>query len=342
MKKSFKNLIPTPLYTVARTSYIFIKKLKIRQYFKKTYSLDMKRYLTYSRTMGLDTSDKMIASIVLQYHVIEKGLTMPDSRLGFGKERIIALCKSCLEYVHAYGSDDMQLRHAIGVILEYEDFHKSNNFSLSEEVQIAIGKIKSLTTTGLEKTEQKTVSDLSYFQFVNSPFPEFAASRFSVRNYSDVDIPLTAIQSALELARNTPSACNRQCWRTYVFDDKKKMFDILEAQGGNRGFGHLANKLIVIAGEIGAFSYTNERNQVFIDGGIYAMNLLYALHYQKIATCIMNCSFDYDKEQRIKAMCGVKESEVLIAMIACGYPVQEFKIANSPRYPISKTNSPSF
>ena len=291
--------------------------------------------------MGLNTSDKLIASIVLQYHVIEKGLTMPESKLGFGKERVVALCKSCLEFVYAYGSEDMQLRHAIGVILEYEDFHNANNYRLSEEVQQSIHKVKALNIKEVKQSLQKSLSEEEYFRFNNSSFPEFSNSRYSVRNYSDVEIPLPVINQALELARNTPSACNRQCWRTYVFEDKKQMAQILEAQGGNRGFGHLVNKLIVIAGELGAFSYTNERNQVFIDGGIYAMNLLYALHHQKIATCIMNCSFDFDKELMIKTMCGVKESEVLIAMIACGYPVPEFKIANSPRYPLSKTNKTS-
>jgi len=94
----------------------------------------------------------------------------------------------------------------------------------------------------------------------------------------------------------------------------------------------------MLTGELGVFGYSNERNQVFIDCGMYAMNLLYALHYNEIAACIMNCSFDYDKEQEIKNISQIGESEVLIAMVSCGIAPTEFKIATSPRYSLIKTN----
>ncbi len=302
------------------------------------YRQDMLRYLKHSRTLGVSNPEKMLGAIVLQYHVIEKGLTMPESRPGFGQNRIISLCKSCLMYIEKYGVDDEQVKHAIGVLLEYEDHHAKVNYKLEDEVLNSIWHLKKLKIDSLIKTSQIEKTKKTYFKDIKSSFDKFSNSRASIRNYSKENLPFERIQYALELVRNTPSACNRQTWRTYVYTDKIKIGKILKAQGGNRGFGHLTNKLIIITGELGVFCNTNERNQVFIDCGMYSMNLLYALHYNEIAACVMNCSFDYQKEQEIKELAEIKESEVLITMVACGEAPDIFKITVSHRYSLFKTN----
>ena len=313
--------------------------MKIRHIFKRMYLQDMRRYLKHSRTLGSENRVKMIGAIVLQYHVIEKGLTMPEPKPGFGQERIMSLCRDCIKYIEKYGRDDVQVNHAIGVVLEYEEFQKGNDFVLDEKVADLIVQLKNSNKGNAKKTKQISTTRTEYFKHNNSPFPEFSGSRSSVRNYIKEELPLIKLQKALEIARNTPSACNRQSWRTHIVLDKQIITGLLEAQGGNKGFGHLTDKLIIVTGELGLFCYTNERYQVYIDGGMYAMNLLYALHSNEIAACIMNCSFDYDKEQYIKQFSNIKESEVLIAMIACGIPPEEFKIAASPRYGIDSTNT---
>lgn len=316
----------------------YFRRIHIYNNFRRMYRHDRLRYLKYSRTLGSDNREKLIGTIILQYHVIEKGLTMPKTRPGFGQERVTSLCKACLNYVDKYGLDDVQLKHAIGVVLEYEEFQKEQNFPVKQSVADFISKVKSLVKSKDIKVKQIITNRTEYFKYINSPFPEFSGSRSSVRNYSKEEVPLIKIQKALEIARNTPSACNRQSWRTYIIIDRHLIGKVLEEQGGNRGFGHLIDKLIVVTGELGGFCYTNERHQVFIDGGMYAMNLLYALHYNEIAVCIMNCSFDYQKEQYIKQFVNIKESEVLIAMIGCGIPPEEFKIAVSTRYGTDRTN----
>ena len=56
------------------------------------YVLDMIRYVRYSGIFHKkNTEIKFISDIIMSYHVLEKGLTMPDMRLGFGVERVNAL-----------------------------------------------------------------------------------------------------------------------------------------------------------------------------------------------------------------------------------------------------------
>jgi nitroreductase len=69
------------------------------------------------------------------------------------------------------------------------------------------------------------------------------------------------------------------------------------------------------------------------------MNLLYAIHYQKIAACILNCSNNIEKDKSLRKLCNIKNSEFFIAMIAFGIPPENFKIAGSKRYDLKKTNT---
>jgi len=328
-------ILPTKIF-----EYLRRKKYRfdLLRNFKKAYKYDMKKYVKYSDSFGSDTAQKLIGKIMREYHVVEKGLTMPDTRLGFGKDLLLSLVDNCAQYIQKYGENEEQLRHAIGVIWDYENFHRNQNFKLNSAIAASIGKLKSIVGS-IPVCYQREINIDDYFQNVNSEFSQFAKSRSSVRNYSTENISIDTLLSALELARTAPSACNRQCWRSYVLEDKEKINSILTIQGGNRGFGHLANKLIVISAEVGVFTSVGERNEVFIDGGIYVMNVLYALHYHKIGACILNCSNSIEKDLRLRAICRIKDSEVFIAMISCGIPPPNFKIASSLRYELATTNT---
>ncbi|WP_147677613.1 nitroreductase family protein [Algibacter pacificus] len=315
-----------------------IQSIKLLKQLKVSYNYDLKRYSKHSDTLKTDSSSKLIGKIIRRYHVIEKGLTMPDTRLGFGKDRLIKLIENCIDYVEKYGTEDIQIKHAISVILEYEFFHRAMNFQLDDNLIYEINRVKNLEVTS-NISEQRKESKDSYFKYTNSSFKEFALSRSSIRNFTEEEVSLDVIKNALELAQSAPSACNRQCWRTYVFTNKNKMNEILKVQGGNRGFGHLANKLIVIASDMSMFTNGDERNQVYVDGGIYAMNLLYALHYNNLAACILNCSNSVEKDLKLRQMCQIKDSEVFVAMIICGHPPENFKIAVSERYALEVTNT---
>lgn len=317
--------------------YSVLKDTKIFKDLSQVYLYDLRRYLKYSRTKVENTELKVISHIILDYHVLEKGLTMPDTRLGFGRERVIALSRLCNSFIDNFGPDNYQLQHAIAVLNEYIAFHEERNYQVDQQLLLEIQNLTVRLGSSIKSRQRNTDSE-DYFKFIKSSFDEFSNSRSSVRNFSSEELALDTILKSLDLAKNAPSACNRQSWKTNLYSNKERVQLILEAQGGNRGFGHLANKLIVISGELGAFSNSIERYQVYIDGGMYAMNLLYALHFNKIGACILNCSFTPKKEKVIRDLCNIPESRVLIAMIALGNVPAQFRVASSPRNSITQTN----
>lgn len=339
-----KNIIKKIIKLIIPSRYIRFLSIKKIEYHIKldlfhAYLYDLNRYFNFSDTREGNQQIKLIGRIIKGYHVIEKGLTMPETRLGFGKEMIIQLCHDCGKFVEKYNQEEQQLIHALQVIEEYKNFHLIRKFKLDSLVLKSIENL-SFRIENVLPTSQINISREDYFRYSeSSSFGSFSNSRFSVRNFSDEDIKISQLMDALEIAKSAPSACNRQSWRTYTYTDKTVINEILKIQGGNRGFGHLANKLIIVTGEVGVFAGLSERNQVFIDGGIYAMNLLYSLHCQKIAGCILNCSISPAKDAILRKLCKIKDSEVFISMIACGIPPENFMLTLSKRYTVENTNT---
>lgn len=300
------------------------------------YYYDLKRFYKHTSNQGVkDSEEKYIGHIVKRYHVIEKGLTMPSPRLGFGKEIVSDLISLCNSYIDIYGTTNVQLHNAIAVLLAYIEFHKEKSYTITENIVIAITLLsKKVSDHNILAQQEIHTTKEEYFNDIDKSFEEFSNSRKSVRNYADKDLSIEKILKAIDLARNTPTSCNRQSNRVYIYTDKHKIQEILKLQGGSRGFLELANKLIIITNELGVYESTRERKQGYIDGGIYTMNLLYTLHYNKVACCVLNCCNSKKNDIKIRKIADIKETEELVVMIACGEAVENFEIASSPRIPM--------
>lgn len=335
LKAILQPILPKPLFDKLLH---FRRSLPVRKALKKAYRYDLHHYLSHSGLVNQAAETSLTGRIINAYHAIEKGLTMPDFRPGFGKAVLLGLVNDCLYYLQTYGDQEPQIQHALGVLKAYEAHHNQLNHPLDPAIQANLDRVHPYQTN-IPTCAQTETTKTAYFAASEAPFKQFATSRASVRHYTTEPLPATAIESALALAIHTPSACNRQCWRTYQFNEPAQIKRILDTQGGNRGFGHLTQHLIVITAETGVFQTIDERNQAFIDGGMYAMNLLYALHHQQIACCILNCSHGVEKDTTMRALTGIKPSEVFIAMITCGIPPAQFKLTLSKRYPYTFTNT---
>lgn len=316
-------------------------KNKIRKHFPLILNLGVgtsffnyfKTFVRYSSVSNEDNKDKLVGRIIADYHVIEKGLTMAETRLGFGVPRLLGLIELCKKFIVKYGREDEQLNHAIGVVLEYKEFHEQNGFSISSSLLEKMNELF-LLHTDVKVTKQKEFTKESYFEKSDSSFALFSNTRLSARNYSEEDIPLELIKQAIDISKNTPSSCNRQTVRAHVFTDKEKISKILEIQGGNRGFGHLSNKLIILTSDLATRHGVYEMSGPYVDGGFYAMNLLYALHHYKIGACPLNCNFSPKKDKLLRKICEIPKNEVFVVMISCGLLPEKFKIPYSKRYSV--------
>ncbi|MCF8274257.1 MAG: nitroreductase family protein [Flavobacteriaceae bacterium] len=312
---------------------------KIKKYFPSILNLgvlfvsleSLRRYIKYSSVTNENSESKLLGRIIADYHVIEKGLTMPVPRLGFGKERILLLIINCIKFIDRYGTSNKQICVAIGVILEYKKFHELKKFILDNEILTKINEL-SLKSKIQKKTEQLKFSKHDYYKNINSKFDQFSKSRKSIRNYSNQAIPSELINKAIDLAKFAPSSCNRQTIRAHVYECRNRIRQILNIQGGNRGFGHLADKLIILTSDLAYWHGVSEIHGPYVDGGIFAMNLMYTLHFYGVASCPLNCNLSPKKEKKLRKICNIPDSEVFIVMLSLGMVSEQFEVPASIRY----------
>lgn len=295
---------------------------------------DFARFWRHSGFASPCAREALLAKTIMAYHVIEKGLTMPERRLGFGKDVVKRLMRLIDEYVELYGFEDGQVRHAVGVLKEYRDLHATEFLKGGDDE----GFWRSLNLFLLPYAEvdascQLHVTRDAFFSKTECSFPAFAESRHTVRNYAQTDLPVERIVVAVQIAQTAPSACNRQYVRVHCVSDKGIGQRLLALQKGNRGFGQLANKVLVVTVDLEDIDSTGERNDVYTNGGIFLMNLCYALHYCKVAHCVLNWSRDEADDNAARALLGhrLKESETIVALLSCGIAPREFDVAVSPR-----------
>lgn len=258
--------------------------------------------------------------MLLLSHALEKGMTFKDKKNGWGKEKCIALCNCIGQYVNIINTLSDVLIYSINVINNYKcDTQASKDKSLEELICRITEKYKELLNS--EMSGVKSISEPHAFD--KELIMDFFNTRSSVRYFSNQEITNQEISDAVSFAKCTPTACNRQSSRIYVFRNKDVINSILDNQLGNQGWCNNANALIVLTGVQSYFGGGYERNQVFIDGGLFAMNLVYGLHLQHIATCFKMYVRSPKHDKLFRDICGIPRNEQPIVLILCGHYCEE-------------------
>jgi hypothetical protein len=255
-------------------------------YPREIFRYDQKRLLSWAFCHNR-TKEGMLAKITMDYHIVEKGLTMPNMRFGFGKAAILNLISQLNHFANTYGTEDPAFHNAVSVLAEYKQIHCEANYILDPDLEVALDEL--LKRSPISPSSQIDMTRDRYWQSIDAPFEIFSASRHSVRNFEGT-ISIEQIRNAIALANNAPSACNRQFVKVHCIDDHEMIARCFQLQNGNRGFGHLADKLLILTADLRDLVWPEERNDVFTNAGIYLMNLCYSLHRNKVAHCILNWS----------------------------------------------------
>lgn len=312
--------------------------LKYYMYSLNYYWEDIQRYKKYSNGFVSPNRERiLLGKIIVTYHIIEKGLTMPDMRPGFGKDALMNLMGLCHTYIDKQCNQlDDHFQHAVKLLNEYVRVHEQIGFQLDEALVQQIRQLSDQTKVSATCSQLGCEND-EYFKFSDSSFRDFAFSRHSIRNFISKPVDRNLIMKAVEIAQKSPSSCNRQPNRVYILENKEQIQWLLESQKGNRGFGQLIDKVIILTAETGVFNGFTERNEAFLNSGMYAMSLLYGLHYYRIgAVSLAYVRVSKEDDRRLRKLCGIPESEVATMLIGCGHVPEKLSIASSPRYKVDK------
>lgn len=300
----------------------------------RNYIADFRLYKRYSIVFKIENFKKKEADLILNYHGLEKGLLFKEMKSGFGKDKVVNLHKILNDKDVIRNVHNSQVKVGYQVMCRYYENHLAQNFDVSDFYTIEqYENYKSILNTNYDVKFSGIYSwdrEL-FYKDVESNFRLFASSRKSVRDFTGEIIPIDLIEKVIKLANTSPSVCNRQASNVYVIQSKDLIDKVLEVQAGFSGYSHNVKQILILTNDRQFYYSIGERNQLYIDGGIYLMNLLYSLHYYKIANCPANWGKSIDEEASLFKIIDLPESEKIICLIPIGIAPESFNTTLSQR-----------
>lgn len=298
------------------------------------YNYDRSRFLRWSSVAGLAGEKQQLCSwIDADAHKIEKALALKSPRPGFGKAVVHRLMENLHDYVERFGPD-RSTHVSLNVLRAYVDFGSQHGISHDELAQ-AISKLSASGGAppcgGVSRISREEILAHSKLDL-----EQFFFSRHSIRHFSDEEVDYSLIERAVYLASKTPTVCNRQSLRVYAYPDPEDRKRVLACQMGNSGFGDQIKVALVVTADSRTFFSVGERNQGWIDGGLFSMSLIYALHSLGLGSCCLNWSVEKENDKALRTVTGIPEAEMVIMMIGVGALPESLLVAQSPRRPVSE------
>lgn len=309
--------------TIADLKYIFRRILAIR----KNYEISQDK--TYSEK-------RQQFQIIKAMHTLEKGLSLKDVRIGFGVSKALFLTNMLEKYVDdGFNCEHCSIQMAMGAIKKYVEWNDEKG-ALNPDVKTAYEKLASKITINQEIGGTQRFSKEQVLNFNADEFNKVVMTRHSMRHFGQEEVNVESIKQAIELAKQCPSACNRQPTKVHIIN-KQEDKDFLASQlEGAGGFAGSCSAFLFITGDATAFSF-NESNQWIVNAGIFTGYLVLALHAKGIASCVIQRPVVRSKKLiGMRNYFKIPDNEEIICAIGLGSYPEEFNVPASARLPIDE------
>ena len=184
---------------------------------------DLKLHFKYAfKLRDNHKKEQLAAYIQKNFHVIEKGMALPEPRPGFGKEKILDIILNSEKYITNYGHDRL-IDSVIATLIDYLEFNKSKAENLDSEYYKTIKKFTAKKEVSSKLGGTKTVYKQDILKAIDLDFDNFVKTRNSVRDFSSDNVPNELVQEALTIAKFAPSVCNRQGWKMHLYTNPSKI-----------------------------------------------------------------------------------------------------------------------
>ena len=306
--------VPAPVLAVGRRitrrPRVYIERTRTR----REFSSDGHRYIRYMTPKdglahaGLP-SRNCEAQVTKDYHRIEKGLALRSPKRPFGKD-----VETRLNMLVSQVGDSAYGNHARTALEALASWNAS-------------GTVDNIVSPIAEHAPRGMLDIEGFF-----------STRYSVRDFSERVVSCDLLERGSRIALSAPSVCNRQPWRCRYFTGDSRRA-VLEYQNGNRGFGSSIPVIGIVTVDLRLFSGVGERNQAWIEGGLFAMNLALALHALGLDTCMLNMSVTNSVADNLRHEFNIDDAEIIIMMLGIGYGREGHRRARSPRRSLSEVVS---
>ncbi|WP_415457672.1 nitroreductase family protein [Bifidobacterium sp.] len=316
--------MPAPVVTWIRHSRLRLWELSLSQ---------ANRFAKYYARPTSRGKVQIESQLMFNVHQVEKGLSHSNIRLGFGQRALRELSGHMqrLQQVDSSYASNPLYREALTVLGQYEQRHRESGFDLKpmhslfpESIRNEISEIGSNQVIAQERTQsQQHTYRPEFFELVNN--------RHAVREFSQQQVTISELNEVVGVAVKSPSVCNRQSTRVHIILGNDKIQQALRIQGGLNGYP-TPPALVLITADLRAFLGQNERNQGYVDGGLFAMTFLYGLEAKGLAACPLHTMFPASDSAKTRKLLNIPENEILIMFIAVGHFLDSVPVCRSKRY----------
>lgn len=331
LKQALRSLTPAPVRAG-------VHRYRIRKPLQRAYGYDLERYYRFSTSVDISTSRQNLGSkLTASYHNLEKGLSLPDPRPGFGAAVVARVVRLSTTYLEKFGEDHV-VRAAVSALLAYVDFNRAAGLADAD-----IPSHAGITTLAARLTEPvlpggtKTMTREDVLTAVAGVDARFFDARSSVRQFEPGPVDLADVEFAVRAAQKSPAVCNRQYSSVHLLTDPADVARALEIQGGARGFASNVPAVAVITTNIRNFWGPGERMQPWTDGGMFAMSFVLGLHSRGLGSVCLNWSKTEELDRRFRDAFDIPAEEVIVMLVALGRLRETFTVACSPRRSVAES-----
>lgn len=322
--------LPKPLLEAARRANAIL-------YTSRFFIADWARFRRNYPIFERDVDQRSLeARITFHTHSLEKGLSHTKLRLGFGEAPIRALVEELSLYdARGYVKESRAYQIALSALRSYVDLHRGVVPAPSSLDVLPTWLMEELDGAGDGSEAVVHLSDSRYGD-PDESFEGVLSRRHSVREFGTDPVCLNTLRRAVEMAGRAPSACNRQTARVRIVTDAELISRVKSLQGGLGGYPDPPVMLLVTS-DVRDFLDPTERNQPFVDGGLFGMALLLSLERLHLAACPLHAMFSRPVEAEMRSLLDIADSELLVFFVAVGSIPHDVKVPASFRNSVDNT-----
>ena len=270
-------------------------------------------------------------NIMFNTHTLEKGLSHFDLR-PFGEikiEGIIDLLKMQLNYKNY--ERFFSFINGINSLREYKKVYEEHNWTYRQEYKNVSEFLKDYENIKHQKTGAYILTKDELKNDYNIDYSKFIKSRHSTRNYKNMLLKIEDIKRAIDMAKYSPSACNRQYVKVHYYPKGKMRQNVIDYSIGKGGLYLEGVNTFIITFDTNGLIGDGERNQGYFNAGLFATNFVNALHSLGIGTCFIQFSNSVEDEDKLKNLNNIPYNERIAVILYAGYYDEKSIFCVSPR-----------
>ena len=307
-------------------------RLHIRFSLLREYYDDYRRYIRYSSTVTWHDKRSLEGVIIRLYNALEGSLAMPQKEGMRGVQTARQLAQLLDQQLDRFG-ESRYARVANDVLWTFTENlkeRKVQDAALAEAVSRLRNRFSDVSIPSGESGAQ-VLCRADVERDARGDFEALVHSRHSVRTYDPGPVDDTVIHRAVTMALRCPSACNRQPAKVYDLRSPAVRLKVLAVQNNATGWRNDPDRLLLVTADTRLYRGGRERTAAYIDGSLFAMTLVYALHSLGLGTCCLNLNLTTASTRDLRMAIGASEAEVPIVLVAAGLMKEKFVVPVSAR-----------